>query len=228
MTEKQRRGYPVGILIGFSQKKISIWKIYSKIAKLENTIDMNRDDDKILYGRHEEIIDLIKPTVKSGITSIIIASPARSSFANEFLDHVRKRHKWLLEGKNSVTFGVVIGAADTTKNAFELVKGTDFKNVLSETTSQDLEQLKSDLERGLKEDEILYTISEIQNQIRKEEKPSLILITDLFYESHKRDRRLQSFLQLAQNNLIKTRILKVDSPVGSRVQQFGGLIALFE
>ena len=228
MTEKQRRGYPVGILIGFSQKKISIWKIYSEIAKLEKTIDMTRGEDKILYGRHEEIIDLIKPTVKSGITNIIIASPARSSFATDFLDHVKKRHKWLVEGKNSVTFGVVIGAADTTKNAFELVKGTDFKNVLSEITSKDSEQIQSDLEHGLKENYILYTIDEIQNQIRKEEKPSLILITDVFYESHKSDRRLQSFLQLAQNNLIKTRILKVDSLVGSRVQQFGGLIALIE
>ena len=208
MLGKQRRGYPVGILIGFSQKNISIWKIYSETAKLEKTININRDVDKILYVRHEEIIDLIKPTVKSGITNIIIASPARSSFANEFLDHVRKRHKWLVEGKNSVTFGVVIGAADTTKNAIELVKGTDFKNVLSELTSQDSEQIKSDLERGLKEDDILYTIDEIQNQIRKEEKPSLILITDVFYESHKRNRRLQSFLQLAQNNLIKTRIIK--------------------
>jgi stalled ribosome rescue protein Dom34 len=189
---------------------------------------MTRGEDKILYGRHEEIIDLIKPTVKSGITNIIIASPVRSSFANDFLDHVRKRHKWLVEGKNSVTFGVVIGAADTTKNAFELVKGTDFKNVLSEITSQDSEQIQSDLEHGLKENDVLYTIDEIQNQIRKEEKPSLILITDVFYESHKRDRRLQSFLQLAQNNLIKTRILKADSLVGSRVQQFGGLIALIE
>jgi stalled ribosome rescue protein Dom34 len=226
MTDKQRRGYPVGILIGFSQKKISIWKIYSELAKLEKTIEMNRGEDKILYGRHEEIIDLIKPTVKFGITNIIIASPARSSFANDFLDHVRKRHKWLVEGKNSVTFGVVIGAADTTKNAFELVKGTDFKNVLSEITSKDSEQIKSDLERGLKENDVLYTIDEIQIQIRKEEKPSLILITDVFYESHKRNRRLQSFLQLAQNNLIKTRILKADSLVGSRVQQFGGLIAL--
>ena len=228
MPEKQRRGYPVAILIGLSQKQTNVWKIYSETAKLEKTLDMNRDDDKILYGRHEEIIDLIKPTVKSGITSIIIASPARSSFANEFLDHVRKRHKWLVEGKNSVTFGTIVGVADTIKNAFELVRGTDFKNVLSKTTSQDSDQIKSDLERGLKEDEILYTIDEIQNQIRKEEKPSLILITDVFYEAHKRDRRLQSFLQLAQNNLIKMKIIMEDSPVGNRIQQFGGLIALIE
>ena len=228
MPEKQRRGYLVAILIGLGQKQTSIWRIYSEIAKLEKILLVNRDDEKILYIQHEEVISLIRPTVKSGITSVIIASPSRSKFADAFLDHVRKRHRWLVEGKNSITIGEVTGAADTAKSAYELVKGTNFKNVLSEITSQDLEQIQADLERGIKKDEILYTINEIHYQIRKEEKPSLILITDVFYEDHRRNQRLQSFLQLAQNNLIKTRIIRADSLAGSRIQQFGGLVALLK
>ncbi len=226
MPEKQRRGYPVALLIGFSQQQTSVWKIYSEKAHLEKTISINQDNARNFYSLIEEIIDLIRPTIKSGITSVIIASPSRSKFSNEFLDHIRKRHKWLIEGKNSVVFGNVTGIADTTKSAFELFKGTDFKNVLIEITSRDSDHLKENLERGLKENEVFYTIDEIHNQIKKEEKPSLILITNVFYESHKRDRRLQSLFQLAQNNLIKTRILTADSSLGSRVQQFGGLIAL--
>lgn len=228
MPEKQRRGYPVAILIGLGQNQTGIWRIYSETAKLEKILPVIRDDDKLLYLHHEEIIDLIRPNVKSGIASVIIGSPQRSKFADAFLDHVRKRHRWLVEGKNSVIIGEVTGAADTAKSVYELVKRTVFKNVLSEATSQDSEQIQSDLELGIETNEILYTIDEIYNQIRKEEKPSLILITDVFYEAHKRNRRLQSFLQLAQNSLIKTRIIKADSPVGSRIQQFGGLIALFK
>jgi stalled ribosome rescue protein Dom34 len=228
MPEKQRRGYPVAILIGLSQKQTSIWRMFSETAKLEKTLSINRDDEKILYVQYEEIVDFIRPIIKSGIESVIIASPPRSKFADMFLSHIKKRHRWLVEGKNSVTIGEVTGAADTAKSACELVKGIDFKNVLSEITSQDSERIQSDLERDIESDDVLYTIDEIYNQIRKDEKPSLILITDGFYEAHKRNRRLQSFLQLAQNSLIRTRIIRVDSPLGSRIQQFGGLIALLK
>jgi stalled ribosome rescue protein Dom34 len=228
MPERQRRGYPVAMLIGLNDKKTNIWRIYSEKAVLEKIILISRDKEKSLYDHYEEIVNFIRPIIKSGITSIILSSSSRSKNIEAFLNHIKKRHKWLLDGKNSITIGEVIGEADTPKSTFDLVKGNIFKNVLSEITAQDSEKLLPELEKCLEYNEILYTIDEIHKQLSKEEKPDIILLTDIFYETHKRNRRLQSFIQIAQNNLVKTRIINKDSKIGGRIQQFGGLVALLK
>jgi len=51
-------------------------------------------------------------------------------------------------------------------------------------------------------------------------------MTDSYYERYKKNRRLQSLLQLAQNNFIKTRIIKNSTNIGIRIEQFGGLIGI--
>src|SRR3990172_9649627 len=94
-----RRGYPVAILVGIEQDHAALWQIFSQVAKPQQTIPINgeRKNQKNLYSFHETIINALRPVLKEGVRSIIVASPPRSSYAQEFLTHIKSHHAWLLQ-----------------------------------------------------------------------------------------------------------------------------------
>ena len=87
MTPKAyRRGYPVAVLVGIEQNHAALWHVFSQVAKHQQTIPLNggRSDPKAVYSFHESIVNALRPTLKEGVRSIIIASPAKTSYAQEF------------------------------------------------------------------------------------------------------------------------------------------------
>ena len=96
-----KRGYPVAVLVGIEADHAALWHIFSQVAKPQQTIPLtNRKDQKALYSFHETLINALRPVFKEGVRSIIVASPPRTSYAQDFLSHVKAHHTWLLQGTN--------------------------------------------------------------------------------------------------------------------------------
>ena len=76
-----KRGYPVAVLVGIEQDHAALWHIFSQVAKQQQTIPINGDrkDSKALYSFHETIINALRPVLKEGVRSIVVASPPRTS-----------------------------------------------------------------------------------------------------------------------------------------------------
>ena len=89
-----RRGYPVAILIGLERDCAALWSVFSKVVKPLANVELKgtRSDQKALYNFHESVINAMKPTVKEGVKSVILASQARTSHARDFRDHTNKHH----------------------------------------------------------------------------------------------------------------------------------------
>ena len=224
MPARQRRGYPVAILVGLGAGKSALWEVFSESVKLLNTVEATRDA-KRTYEHFETIVDYVRPLVRSGLTSLIVASPS-AALRGSFVAHLRKRHRWLFEGRNPVTLGEVAGSADNAAAVRGLVKEPTFMNTVGEVTEEESAEMQAAFERELEIGLPLYTIDEVSRSLRGETKPSLILMTNRFFEAHKRSRKLQSLIQAAQNGMVRTRILKAESPLGQRVTQLGGLIGI--
>jgi stalled ribosome rescue protein Dom34 len=88
-VKNYKRGYPVAILISLEQNQAVIWKIFSHAAKQEPTIsiDDGKADTKALYNFFESIVNALRPTLKEGVKSIIIASPPRTGYGLNLLSH---------------------------------------------------------------------------------------------------------------------------------------------
>ena len=101
MKRKRRyiRGYPVAVLVGFKDDHAVLWRIFSRVVKLFLRLepDGKRTDEKALYNFHESIVNALKPLLKEGIRSIVIAAPARTNYTRDFLEHVQKHHRYLLQ-----------------------------------------------------------------------------------------------------------------------------------
>src|SRR3989337_4449041 len=110
-----RRGYPVAILAGLEDDRAVLWKVFSNVVKPEKTISLDgtRNDPKAVFNFHESIVNALRPTIKEGVRSVILASPPRSDYAQEFIHHVQRHHVWLVQGANKITFAEVAGSAKT-------------------------------------------------------------------------------------------------------------------
>src|SRR4030042_2659797 len=95
-----KRGYPVAVLVGIELDHAALWQIFSQVAKHQQSIPLNggRKDQKILYSFNETIINALRPVLKEGVRSIIVASPPRTNYTQEFLGHIKAHHAWLLQG----------------------------------------------------------------------------------------------------------------------------------
>ena len=144
-----RRGYPVAILVGIENDHAVLWQIFSQVAKHQQTIPLNggRSDPKAVYNFHESIVNALRPTLKEGVRSIIVASPAKTSYAQEFLNHIKAHHAWLLQGANKAAFSTITGSASTPQQVAALTKTTAFKQLISETTAEETENLLEILEK---------------------------------------------------------------------------------
>ena len=236
MKRRRKRGYPVAVLVGFEEKRAVLWQIFSKVVKHYATVELEGKDKEGFYNFRESVVDVLRPLLKEGVRSIIVTAPMKANYAKDFLDHVRKRHHWLLQqdGANSATFGELAGSAGQLHEVSELMKTTAFRKLLCEITSGDADRIIGTLEKrlnGIDDDSavVLYSLEEIEELIngrweRGKLKPEYIMLTDRYLVDTKEKNRVHKLLQVSKNRSIKTRIVDVETKAGVRLSQLGGLV----
>lgn len=230
-----RRGYPVAILVGLENDHASLWQIFSQVAKLQQTIPLNsgRGDAKAVYNFHEAIINALRPTLSEGVRSVIIAAPARTSYAQEFQSHIKSHHAWLLQGQNKATFSTIAGAASTTADVSALTKTGALKQLIAETTAQETDNLLEILEKRLSGSGnlVFFSLEEAEDLILQPQpagkpNPDYLLLTASYLSGSRRKNRVQRLMQIAKNKGVKTRVIDAESAAGKRLTQLGGLVCL--
>jgi stalled ribosome rescue protein Dom34 len=227
----------VALLVGFEDDHAVLWRIFSRVIKrsLRLELDRKRTDDKALYNFHESVIDALKPVLKEGVRTIVVTAPVRTTYAQVFLEHVRKHHRYLIQPKspNRANFAELIGSADDRIKVAELTKTKEFTNLISETTSEEADQAVNSLEKHLygadNNSPVLYSLKEIENIVYNREKDrelrtAYLLLTDKYHAECKQKNRIHRLLQIAKNKEVKTRIINAETPAGNRISQFGGII----
>jgi stalled ribosome rescue protein Dom34 len=230
-----KRGYPVAVLVGIEQDHAALWQIFSQVAKQQQTIPLkgDRKDQKAIYGFHETIINALRPVLKEGVRSVIVASPPRTSFAHGFLSHIKAHHAWLLQGTNKASFSQITGSASAPSEVAELTKTSNFKQLIQENAAEETENLLEILEKRLNKTDnlVLFSLQEAENLILNTQKagkpqPEYLLLTDDFLASSRQKNRVNRLMQLAARNGVKTRVIDAESNAGARLTQLGGIVCL--
>lgn len=236
-----RRGYSVAILIGFEENRAILWRVFSNVVKPLATMELMRmrKDEKALYNFHEDVVNALRHVLEEGVKSIVVAAPLRTTYAEQFLNHVRKHHAWLTQdsGSGMAVFGRLVGLAGTFSEVANLVKTKEFRKLISETTSEEADRIVDVLEKRLNEigsgTVVLYSLKEIENLIygqwkQSNLKPEYLMLTDRYLAEHKEKNRIHRLLQIAKNKNVKTRIVSAETAAGKRLSQFGGIICFTE
>jgi len=232
-----RRGYTVAVLVGLEETRAVLWKVFSKVVKPDTTLRLSgaRNDPKALYNFHESIVNALRPTLKEGIRSIILASPPRTDYAQKFIDHIDQHHTWLVQGQNKAAVSEIAQPASTLSEVTSLTRTPAFKRQISETTSQETENLIQILDERIttsnQNTAIAYSLEEAEDLIIHppkpgKPKPDYLMLTDKYLSDRHEKNRIQRLMQIAANRNIKTRIVPAESPAGKRLTQFGGLVCL--
>lgn len=232
-----KRGYAVAILAGLEETHAALWKVFSKVVKPEKTLTIvgTRNNPKALYNFHESIINALRPTLKEGVRSIILVSPARTNYAQEFIDHVRGHHTWLIQGTNKAAFSEITGSASTLSQVATLTRTKAFRQLICETTAEETENLIEILEKRLiaseKNNLVLFSLEEAEALILNQQntsrpKPEYLLLTDKYLADNREKNRLHRLMQIATNRKVKTRIVNAESPAGVRLTQLGGIVCI--
>jgi stalled ribosome rescue protein Dom34 len=227
----------VATLVGFEDDYAVLWQIFSRVVKLSLRLELERKraDEKVLYNFHESVVDALKPALKEGVRTIVVTAPARTSYAKDFLEHVRKHHRYLIQSKspNRANFAELVGSADDQIKVAELTKTKEFTDLLAETTSEEADQVVDSLDMHLygngNNSVVLYSLKEIEAKIYSQEKRSesrtdYLLLTDKYLAGSKQKNRIHRLLQIAKNKKMKTRIINAETPAGTRISQFGGIV----
>ena len=234
-----RRGYPVALLVGVNENAASIWKVFTNVVKPERTvqIDGSRSDPKALYNFHEYIINALRPAMTEGIKSIVLAYPPRTSYAADFLKHIKDHHAWLIQGTTKAVFAEIVGTAASAHDVTVLTRGPDFHRIVGETTLEETENILELLEKRLNtldsEQLVLYSLEEIESAIYGswiigKPKPEYIVLTDTYNSTSRQKNRLHRLQQIATNKGVKIRIVRSESAAGKRVLQLGGIISILK
>jgi len=236
---RKKRGYPVAILIGFEPKKTVLWEVFSEMVKPLKTINLKKQREKLaeneIYNFHEEIIDAIRPHIKNGLKSLIIANPRNSLFSEQFQQHIQKHHKWLSQEKstNLLTIGTIEVSASNVEDVSELFQDQAFNAIIEETTAKEasyiIEELEEQLQMVSQGEVVLYSLQDIEELTYGQwrygkRQPEYVMLTNTFLEKHKQKQRLQRLLQILENKKVKIKVIDADTVAGERITQFGGLI----
>jgi stalled ribosome rescue protein Dom34 len=227
----------VAVLVGFEEDHAMLWQVFSRVVKPSVTLklDGKRSDEKAVYNFYESVIDALKPTLKQGTRSIVVASPPRTTYATDFLEHTKKHHRYLVQSKspNSAHFAELVGSANDRLKVAELVKTKQFKKIIEQTTSNEADRIVSRLEKHLyiegNNSLVLYSLKEIENAVYDKEKgktlkTKYLLLTDRYLAESKQKSRVHRLLQIAQNKQVKTRVVNAETGAGNRISQFGGIV----
>ncbi len=230
-----KRGYPVAVLVGIEQDHAALWQIFSQVAKQQQTIALNgeRRDSKVIYSFHESIINALRPVLKEGVRSIVVASPPRTSYAQDFLSHIKGHHTWLLQGTNKASISQITGSASSPSQVGALTKTTTFKELIQENATEETENLLEILEKRLsKSDNLVYfSMVEAENliltlQAPGKPQPEYLMLTNDYLAASRQKNRVNRLMQIAAKNGVKTRVIDAESNAGKRLTQLGGLVAL--
>jgi stalled ribosome rescue protein Dom34 len=232
-----RRGYPVAILVGLEEDRAVLWKVFSNVVKPEKTIllDGTWNDQKALYNFLESVINGLRPTLKEGLRSIIVAAPPRTRYAQIFVDHVGAHHSWLTQGPSKASFSQATGSATTTSEVAALARTPQFNRLIGESTEKESENLIDILERHLNTTDqhvkMFYSLKEIEDLILAPHKPGTtkpeyLMLTNKYVSDSREKHRLNRLVQIAANKNVKTRIVDAESAAGQRLTQLGGMVCL--
>jgi stalled ribosome rescue protein Dom34 len=230
-----KRGYPVAVLVGIEQDHAALWQIYSQVAKLQENIPINgeRRDQKALYSFHETIINALRPVLKEGVRSVIVASALRTSYAQEFLTHIKSHHSWLLQGTNKASISQITGSASSPSQVSALTKTSTFKELIQENAAEETENLLSILEKRLNKSDnlVFFSLLEAENlilipQASGKPQPEYLMLTNDYLSQSRQKNRVNRLMQIAARSGVKTRVIDAKSIAGIRLTQLGGLIAL--
>ena len=215
----------MAILMGLEGNQASTWTVYSESVKPGEWI---RGDDE--YNFYESIVDVLRPRIKEGVKTILVAAPDEKDYEN-FMDHIGKHQGWLLKGwrLNTVTFEHISEPAISADQVRGLVKSHGFKGKLSEVTQVDMLQVMGVLEKRLNDPEgietLLFALEDVEDAVYGGERsPKYILVTEGFRSRNRR--RAGRLLQVAANKGVRTRIVRADTSAGARITQFGGLVCM--
>jgi len=213
------------MLIGLEGDRASTWDIYSESVK--SGAQIQGEDE---YNFYESIVDALRPSIKEGVKSILIAAPNEKDY-RAFMDHIRKHQGWLLGGwsLNTATFTHIREPAMSARQVRELVGTRGFREKLTEASQGDIQQVMGVLEKRLNDPEgietVLFTLKKVEEAVYGNgETPEYILVTELFLSRNRR--RTTRLLQVAANRDVRTRIIGPDTPAGARIAQFGGLVCM--
>ncbi len=227
-----RRGYPVAVLVGVESDHAVIWQIYSQVAKPQQKILLgDRRDQKALYNFHEAIVNALRPILKEGVRSIIIASPPRTSFGQNIQNHFTAHHQWLTQGTNKATISLIDGSASTPPQVSALTQKPAFKQLIQDNVAEETENLLESLEKCLNLNLIVFSLEEAENLILTSQapgkpKPEYLLITNDYLAGVRQKNRIHRLMQIAQNKKVKTRVIDAESNAGVRLTQLGGIVCL--
>jgi stalled ribosome rescue protein Dom34 len=244
VKKKSKRGFLMALLIGFDEKDIHAWKVYSHSIRHHRTIKFARKwkylDDKQKYKAFEELVDLIRIVVREGLNSILLACSHNENYSKLFLEHVHKHHRWLVRSKgiNPVSFGKIDGLANTWEEAKDLISREKPLEVIQETTLKEINQLVDYMNKviniGDPNNLMIYDLKTIEDFIYEggkrdtsvAQKLDFFVITENFINNHRNRNRVYRLIQIAKNKGVKTRIISEENPAVERFNQFGGILAL--
>jgi stalled ribosome rescue protein Dom34 len=230
-----KRGYPVAVLIGIELNHAAIWHIFSQVAKQQQTIPLSGDrkDSKALYSFHENIINALRPVLKEGVRSIVVASPPRTNYSQEFLNHIKAHHAWLTQGTNKASFSQITGSASSPPQVAALTKTSAFKQLIQENANEETENLLEILEKRLSKTDnlVLFSLQEAETLILNPQapgkpQPEYLMLTDDYLACSRQKNRINRLMMIAAKNGVKTRVINSESNAGARLTQLGGIVCL--
>jgi len=234
---RYRRGYPVAILVGLEDNHAIFWNVFSKVVKQSKRLEVNgqRTDEKSLYNLHQSIIDELKPSISKGVKSIVLVSPARTNYGQQFLEHVKKHHMYLIQSRNPncANFAELVGSAEDHIQVSELVKTNEFIDLIEKTTTEEADQVVNSLEKHLygtnNNSTVLYSLKEIEDYVYRRKKTNefqtkFLLLTNKYLAQSRQKSRIHRLMQIAQNKKIQTKVINAETSAGSRITQFGGIV----
>jgi stalled ribosome rescue protein Dom34 len=242
-TKRKKRGFPVGVLVGFDEQVIHIWKIFSESVKKYDQIPLERKwknaTEKDRYHFYEDLLNMLRDLIERGLKSILLVSPQGKNWSEGFRTHLEKHHRWLIgsRGNNQASFGQISGKARSYNEVRYLLEQETTKEIINKVTSQEAYFLIKELEKSINSNnpniKVLYGLKEIEDVIyeggKRDDSVSdeldYLLLTDEFLENHKQKNRVYRLKQIANNKGITTKIISEESPAGERIAQFGGIMS---
>ena len=232
-----KRGYPVALLVGFEADHAVLWRIFNHAVKLHTRLKLegSRTDQRVLYNFHESVIDALRPILQEGVRSIAVTKPTKTTYASDFLEHVRKHHAYLFQSKstNMAHFAELVGSADQLHSVTELVKTKGFRELIAETISGEADQIVDALEKHLYSSDntsvVLFSLREIEDIVYARERHNYLtteylMLTDKYIADSEDKNWANRLLQISKNRKVKTRIVNMETPAGRRISQFGGIV----
>jgi stalled ribosome rescue protein Dom34 len=221
--------------VGLEEHHAVLWQVFSQVVKLHLKVELGgrRSDERTLYNFHESVIDALRPVLKEGVRSIVVTAPSRTTYAADFIGHVRKHHAYLIHSKrlSRAVFAELVGSADTDSRVMELVKSKEFRKLVAETTSAEADRIVDMLEKYLYSNDsvVRYSLREIEGIVYCREKQDdlrlgYLVLTDKCLNSSQDKSRIHRLLQISRNKKVKTRIINAETSAGMRIGQFGGIV----